>query len=166
MLSWWMADNFDQTLVDVEGDVERRPFRRVTYAIREHLCRPSRVSSHRHSFTSRRRLVRDRRIPERVGAHPDPSLERAYVSAEDLADADLCRARRLVLVADHPQGHHVHRSSKHRDGQIGIREIAGNNPFNIRRGHGLQPLQVIVAEIEVRGVSARARSANRPYCGA
>jgi hypothetical protein len=30
------------------------------------------------------------------------------VTPEDLADADLGRTLRLVLVADHPQGHHVH----------------------------------------------------------
>ena len=72
-----MADNFDQTLVDVEGDVDRCPFRRVR-------MRSARIYADRLGGE----LVRDRRIPERVGAHPDPSLERAYVPAEDLADAD------------------------------------------------------------------------------
>src|ERR1700722_12997148 len=54
-----------------------------------------------------RELVRDGRISEGVDAHPDPSLERTHITPEDLADADLGRMRRLVLVADHPQGHHV-----------------------------------------------------------
>ena len=42
-----------------------------------------------------------------MDAHPDPSLERTHITPEDLADADLGRMRRLVLVADHPQGDHA-----------------------------------------------------------
>lgn len=105
-----MADNFDQTLVDVEGDVDRCPFRRVRM---------------RSASIYADRLGGDSSV---IAESPNgwvPIPTRVYVPAEDLADADLFRARRLVLVADHPQGHHVHRSS-----------------------------------------SARARSANRPYCGA
>src|ERR1700722_4071266 len=53
-------------------------------------------------------LVPDGRISEGMDAHPDPSLERTHITPEDLADADLGRMRRLVLVADHPQGPPVH----------------------------------------------------------
>src|ERR1700730_12587915 len=52
-------------------------------------------------------LVPDGRISEGMDAHPDPSLERTHITPEDLADADLGRMRRLILVANHPQGHHV-----------------------------------------------------------
>ncbi|MGA7212721.1 MAG: hypothetical protein WCE49_18230 [Terrimicrobiaceae bacterium] len=53
------------------------------------------------------KLILDRRIPERVDAHPDQSLQRADVTSKDLANANLGGTRRLVFVANHPQGHHV-----------------------------------------------------------
>jgi hypothetical protein len=42
-----------------------------------------------------------------VQAHADPGPIGGHVAAEDLADADLGRPLGLVLVADHPQGHHA-----------------------------------------------------------
>jgi hypothetical protein len=51
--------------------------------------------------------VDDLGIAERVDAHSDLGLVRLDVAPEDLADADLGRALGAILVADHPQRHHV-----------------------------------------------------------
>ncbi len=57
------------------------------------------------------KLIFDRRIPERVDARPDQSLQRADVTSKDLANANLGGTRRLVFVANHPQGHPAEISS-------------------------------------------------------
>src|SRR5918997_1599631 len=54
-----------------------------------------------------RELVADARIAEGVHAHADSRPVGFHVAPEDLADADLSRAVGLVLVANHPQGHHT-----------------------------------------------------------
>src|SRR6185437_10571681 len=51
-------------------------------------------------------VVDDRRVAERMHADADTGAAVADVATEDLADADLRRAVRLVLVADHPQRSH------------------------------------------------------------
>src|SRR5262249_6221223 len=56
-----------------------------------------------------REVVDDARIAERVQTHPDLGRAWADVAAEDLADADLRGALRLVLEADEPERDHAPR---------------------------------------------------------
>jgi hypothetical protein len=52
-------------------------------------------------------VVLDARVVVGMDAHADPRGPRVHVAPEDLDDAELSRALRLILEADHPQGDHV-----------------------------------------------------------
>src|SRR5262249_41372671 len=80
---------------DLEGDVPRRPLRRVGVPV-------ARVDRERLA----REVVDDGRVAEGVDADSDDRAIGPDVATEDLADADLGRAFGLVLVADHPERDH------------------------------------------------------------
>src|SRR4051794_3330088 len=91
-----LPDGLDVLAVDRERDVLRRPVGgvdvRLAHVDGELLLRP---------------LLAQRRVAEGVDAHADACAVGAEdVAAEDLDDADLARALRLVLEADHPQRDH------------------------------------------------------------
>src|SRR3954471_20964893 len=91
-----LPDGLDVLAVNRERDVLGRPVGgvdvRLAHVDGELLLRP---------------LLAQRRVAEAVDAHADARAVRAEdVAAEDLDDADLARALRLVLEADHPQRDH------------------------------------------------------------
>src|SRR3954454_11553407 len=111
-----LPDGLDVLAVDRERDVLGRPVRgvdvRLAHVDGELLLRP---------------LLAQRRVAEAVDAHADPRAVRAEdVAAEDLDDADLARALRLVLEPDHPQRDHrarvVDRAQTRLDAAV-VREV-------------------------------------------
>jgi hypothetical protein len=95
-------------------------------------------------------LVADRRVAERVEAHPDPGRGWPDVAPEDLADADLGRIRRLVAEADHPERDHV--------GRVVDRAEAPLEQPVARRVEGAAPLLLAddqpVTEMDLASIAA------------
>lgn len=95
-------DGLDVLAVNQEVHPAGPPIGRVDVELRDVDRDPRRIE-----------LVRDRGIAERVDTHPHRRRPGLQSLSEDLEDADLGGACRLVLQPDHPHGGHRPRAELH-----------------------------------------------------